>query len=117
MFEMAAQSPGVCFVAGTPVLAAYGYIAIEEVKAGDMVWAENPETGEKELKEVVQTFVNETNELVYVYVNGEEIATTPEHPFCSPIKGWIVACKLRAGDEYRRKRSRCNERRAYFNKQ
>ena len=98
MLEAAAQSPGVCFVAGTPVLAACGYIAIEEIKVGDMVWSENPETGKKELKEVVQTFVNETTELIYVYVGNEEIVTTPEHPFYSPIKGWIAACKLRAGD-------------------
>ena len=98
MLEMAAQSPGVCFVAGTPVLAACGYISIEEIKAGDMVWAENPETGEKELKEVVQIFVNETRELVYVQVGSEEIVTTPEHPFYSPIKGWTAACKLRAGE-------------------
>jgi len=98
MLEAAAQSPGVCFVAGTPVLAACGYIAIEEIKAGDMVWAENPETGEKELKEVVRTFVNETTELIYVFVGNEEIITTPEHPFYSPVKGWTAACKLRAGD-------------------
>ena len=98
MLEMAVQSPGVCFVAGTPVLAACGYIAIEEIKVGEMVWAENPETGEKELKEVVQTFVNETTELIYVQVGSEEIVTTPEHPFYSTVKGWIAACKLRTGD-------------------
>lgn len=98
MLEMAAQSPGVCFVAGTPVLAASRYIAIEEIKAGDMVWAENLGTGEKELKKVVQTFVNETTELICVQVGSEEIVTTPAHPFYSPIKGWTSACKLRAGD-------------------
>ena len=98
MLEAAAQSPGICFVAGTPVLAACEYIAIEEIKIGDMVWSENPETGEKELKEVVQTFVNETTELIFVQVGSEEIVTTPEHPFYSPIKGWTAACKLRAGD-------------------
>ena len=87
-----------CFVTGTPVLASCGYIAIEEIKAGDMVWAENPETGEKGLKEVVQTFVNETTELIYIQVGSEEIVTTPEHPFYSPIKGWIAACKLHTGD-------------------
>ncbi len=98
MLEAAAQSPGVCFVAGTPVLAACGYIAIEEIKVGDMVRAEDPATGKKELKEVVQTFVNETTELIYVQVGSEEIVTTPEHPFFSPVKGWIAACELRAGD-------------------
>lgn len=46
----------------------------------------------------MQTFVNETDELVHIFVNGEEIVTTREHPFYSPIKGWTAACKLRAGD-------------------
>ena len=87
-----------CFVAGTAILTSIGYVAIENIRAGDMVWAEDPETGEKGLKEVVQTFVNETDELVHVYVNGEEIVTTPEHPFYVPTKGWIGAVHLRAGD-------------------
>ena len=55
-----------CFVAGTPVLTAAGHVAIEDIRAGDFVWAEDPETGEKALKRVVQTFVNETTELVHV---------------------------------------------------
>ena len=88
----------VCFVAGTSILTSMGYVAIENIIAGDKVWSKNPETGEKELKEVVQTFVNKTDELVHVYVNGEEIITTPEHPFYVPIKGWISAINLRAGD-------------------
>jgi len=89
---------GICFVAGTSVLTSVGYVLIEDISVGDMVWSENPETGEKELKEVVQTFVNETDELVHVHVNGEEILTTPEHPFYVPKKGWIGAIDLRAGD-------------------
>lgn len=42
--------------------------------------------------------MNETSELIHVCVNGEEIITTPGHPFYSPVKGWTVARKLRAGD-------------------
>ena len=49
----------VCFVVGTSILAASGHVAIEKIKAGDQVYSENPETGEKGLKKVVQTFVNE----------------------------------------------------------
>ncbi len=98
MFLAATYGPGVCFVEGTLVLATNGSIAIEEIEVGDIVWSENPETGEKELKEVVQTFVNETDELVHVHVNGEEIILTPEHPFYVPKKGWIGAIDLRAGD-------------------
>lgn len=88
----------ICFTAGTPVLTANGYVAIETIKAGDMVWSENVETGEKELKPVVQTFVNETNEIVHIYTNGEKITATPEHPFWVSERGWIGAIYLRAGD-------------------
>lgn len=87
-----------CFVAGTAVLAASGAVDIETIVAGDLVWSENPDTGERALKRVVQTFVNETDELVHVRVNGEEIITTPEHPFYVPSKGWTGAIHLRAGD-------------------
>ena len=89
---------GKCFVAGTPVLTSAGYVLIEDIEVGDKVWSENPETGEKELKEVVQAFVNETDELVHIHVNGEEIITTPEHPFYVPKKGWVGAIDLRAGN-------------------
>ena len=44
---------GSCFVEGTLVLAEDGHRPIEEIKVGDYVYAENPETGEKELKQVV----------------------------------------------------------------
>ncbi len=87
-----------CFIAGTLVLTSIGFVAIETIKAGDKVLAANPETGEQDVKTVVQTFVNETDELVNVTVNGETITTTPEHPFYIPQKGWTGAIHLRAGD-------------------
>ena len=87
-----------CFVAGTLVATEVGSVPIEEIQAGDMVWASDPETGEVALKEVVRTFRNETTELVHVTINGEEIVCTTEHPFYSPVKGWVEACRLRAGD-------------------
>ena len=58
-----------------------GLVTIGNIRAGDMVWASDPETGETALKPVVQTFRNETIELVHVMVNGEEIICTNEHPF------------------------------------
>ena len=88
----------VCFVAGTMVKTAEGDVPIENIQVGDYVYAHNPETRETELKTVVNTFVNEATELVHVFTDGEEIICTNEHPFYSPIKGWVEACKLRAGD-------------------
>ena len=88
----------VCFVAGTSILTAAGHVGIELIEAGDMVWAHDPETGETELKQVVQTFVNEADELVHVFTGKDEIICTNEHPFYSPVKSWTAACKLRAGD-------------------
>ena len=35
---------------------------------------------------------------MHVHVNGEEIISTPEHPFYISKKGWIGAIDLRAGD-------------------
>ena len=97
-FVSGGMSSNACFVAGTSILTAAGYVAIENIKEDDYVWASDPETGEKALKRVVQTFVNESDELVHVFVNGEEIITTPEHPFYVPQKGWVGSIRLRAGD-------------------
>ena len=96
--EMIQSMQALCFVAGTPVLVENGSIPIEDISVGDVVWAGNPETGENALKRVVRTFVNETNELIHLTINGEKITCTPNHPFYSPVKGWTAACKLRAGD-------------------
>lgn len=41
----------------------------------------------------------ESDELVHIMVNGEQITTTPEHPFYVPQKGWTSAIQLRAGDQ------------------
>ena len=96
-----------CFVAGTLVETKDGHIPIETVQVGDYVYAENPETGEKALKRVVQTFVNQAEELVHVNVNGEQITTTPGHPFYVQNKGWIGADRLTVGDVLV---TRCGER-------
>ena len=87
-----------CFVAGTPVMTEDGDKPIEDVTVGDYVWAWDEATGTTELKQVVETYVNETSELTHIFVNGEEIVATPTHPFYCPVKGWTDAAHLRAGD-------------------
>ena len=94
----AVKGGNVCFVEGTLVQSEQGPIPIETVTVGTMVWAWDDETGDVALKEVVETYINESDELVYIFVNGEEIVCTPSHPFYSPVKGWTDAVSLRAGD-------------------
>ena len=91
-------SSNACFIAGTVILTNVGKIAIENIEEGMLVWAKNTETGEEGFKEVLKTFENETDELVHLFVGGEEIITTPEHPFYVKDKGFIGAIHLRAGD-------------------
>lgn len=86
-------------MAGTDVLTSMGKVPIEDIKVGDWVYAENPETGEVTLKQVVQTFESETSEIVHVIINGEEITTTPGHPFYVSDKGWVGAEELCRGDK------------------
>lgn len=83
-----------CFIAGTMVLTEDGNIPIEEVEEGDYVYAANPETGEKGLKRVLQTFINESDELIHIHVSKEEIVATLQHPFYVSNKGWVGAVEL-----------------------
>lgn len=43
----------------------------KDIQLGDFVLEADEGTGETALKAVVQTFVNETNELIHIKVNGE----------------------------------------------
>lgn len=72
-----AETASWCFVAGTLIATEDGQKPIEEIQAGDKVLSENPETGEVAYKTAEKTYENETTELVHVFVNGEEIITTP----------------------------------------
>ena len=87
-----------CFVAGTLISTATGEKAIEEIDVGDFVLSETPETEEVAYKRVLNTYVNQTSELIHVRIEGETVTATPEHPFYSPVKGWTAAVDLRPGD-------------------
>lgn len=74
-FVVGGLTSNVCFVAGTVVSTECGKKVIENIKKGELVWAQDENTGEKMLKKVLRTFINETNELVYVEV--KERKTSP----------------------------------------
>lgn len=94
-----------CFTGDTLVSTEDGYRRIDDIKAGDYVWAYNTETGETELKEVLATPVTKTDILVHLTLSdGEEIETTMFHPFCvqdeesTGAGRWVAASNLVSGD-------------------
>lgn len=87
-----------CFVVGTLVTTEDGFKPIEEIQVGDRVLSEDETTGEVSVKTVTETYVNETDELVHIGVNGETISATPSHPFYVDKLGWTLARSLKAGD-------------------
>jgi len=97
-FEAGMQNPS-CFVAGTLVLAAAGLVAIEDIKAGDLVASTDPETMETAYKRVVETYIREVKRLVHLTVAGGLISTTVDHPFYVRGRGFVNAGELAAGDE------------------
>ena len=86
-----------CFVAGTLVLTKDGEKPIEDIEVGDYVYSTDPETGESDYKEVMNVFIRQSNIIIHVFVNDEEIETTPTHPFRVENE-WVTADKLKAGD-------------------
>ncbi len=91
-----------CFTGETLVAAEDGLKPIGEVKAGELVWSENVETGEAELREVLSVSISCTDTLVHVETSGGAfINTTAGHPFYVEGKGWVTASELAAGDVLR----------------
>ena len=88
-----------CFVAGPMIATVTGLVAIESIKAGDRVISADPETLKISEKRVLETYVREIEQLVHVFVGGEEIITTVDHPFYVRNYGFMVASKLRKGDK------------------
>ena len=100
-FEIASSHECVssnCFVAGTLVTTADSKKPIEQIKIGDKVLSQKENTNQIAFKQVTNTFVNETNEIDHIHVNGETISATPNHPFYVDKLGWQLAKNLRAGD-------------------
>ena len=98
----AISDPTGCFVAGTQVPTVDGYKNIEDIEVGDLVYSENPYTGEKGYKKVVETYVKEKHTIVYLKVNNETIETTNEHPFwVEEENAFVKAEDLEVGDTLR----------------
>ena len=112
-----------CFFAGTPVATEHGDRPIETIQAGDRVWSFSLTANEWRLCTVSEKFAsNYSDRQVNVFVAGERIAMTHDHPFWvshgekldarpipehiatatvkdAVVQGrWVAASDLRVGD-------------------
>lgn len=87
-----------CFTEGTLVMTDSGYIEIQNLQIGDLVWAFDEETQVLELKEVTNTFIiHESEKIYYLHIKDEIIEVTGKHPFYIDGK-WIEVQYLNVGD-------------------
>ncbi len=87
-----------CFAAGTKVSTPNGDVNIEDVKAGDEVWAFDFTTGKAVERKVTELMRNFTYYWVDVQVGGENIQATRRHPFWIENENrWVEAIDLKEG--------------------
>jgi hypothetical protein len=86
-----------CFARGTPVWTKTGERPIETLTLGDLVLAQNVETGELAYKPVIRTTVRPPSPLIKIACGGEEILTTRGHPFWVAGVGWRMSKELGDG--------------------
>lgn len=87
-----------CFVPGTLIRTIDGHRPIEQIKAGDLVLATDPDAGLTAPRAVVAAMVHTVPVLLDIDVDGLRVTCTPEHPFWTRGQGWTKATDLRPGD-------------------
>jgi hypothetical protein len=97
-----ATNPHECFPAGTPVRTQSGQRPIEEIRIGDLVLSQNPDSGELTYKPVVRTTVRPADKLLEIHIGGETLRTTKGHPMWVGGQGWRIAKYVQAGDRLHR---------------
>ncbi len=91
------QRSHVCFPAGTVVLTKSGLVAIESIRAGDSVIAQNVATGEIKSSSVQRTTLRPAAPLVKLTLGSQTISATRGHPFWVNGQGWTIAKHLKVG--------------------
>jgi hypothetical protein len=86
-----------CLAAGTPVWTAKGPLEIEQIRVGDLVLAQHPETGELAYKPVLRTTVRPAGQLIKIEAGGETCETSGGHLFWVAGEGWVKSRELQSG--------------------
>jgi len=91
-----------CLAAGTVVWTELGAVPIEQVKLGDRVLSQDPETGELAYKPVLATTIRPAGPLVKIDLGGESFETSGGHPFWISGEGWVKSRNLKNGSPLHR---------------
>jgi len=87
-----------CFVAGTPVMTASGFVPIQSLTVGQEVRCLDPVTGESSTATIEVTFTAMVPEVLDIELDGVVLTCTPTHPFWVVGSGWSSAGQLQPGD-------------------
>jgi hypothetical protein len=86
-----------CFARGTPVWTKTGQRPIETLELGDLVLAQNVDSGELSYRPIIGRTVRPPSELLDVTFGGETLRTTRGHMFWVAGIGWQMAKELKKG--------------------
>jgi len=86
-----------CLAPGTFAWTSRGKVAVESVQPGDMVLAQNIETGDVALKPVLRRTLRPETVLVKITVKDDVIEASGGHPFWVTGEGWVKARDLKEG--------------------
>ena len=89
------------FSASTAVATPSGSTAISSLRVGDTVMAYDPKTGETRPHTVSAVMVNTDPAVEHLRLDTGPIETTPDHPFFTVDRGWVVAGSLTTGEHIR----------------
>jgi Pretoxin HINT domain len=90
-----------CFAAGTTVRTIEGDRAIESIRPGDLVLAQDPKIGTLTYQPVVAVFHNPPSATLRVQLGDDTVVATGIHRFWKAGRGWTMARELKPGDPIR----------------
>lgn len=83
-----------CLVPGTLIQTNFGLRPIESLCVGDVVVAQDVESGKLDQKVILETTLREPTDITRIQTEGEDILATLGHRWFVPGKGWLMTAEL-----------------------